>query len=172
MTIKKNAPAKKTSTKKAASKQTPGKKTPFKRRADMPPVTFYYANTDNDPPAGVKGYPMTPENLAPALVVWLFLTTNPSWIVQFYSQQEDAHTGSVKELADAVGLTEGSVQFILDRAKDSNTRSAMKVVANAFQNIKDAFQGAGSYHPICPPEGTDILKLAPSAWVTNPGTPI
>lgn len=134
------------------------------------PTPFYYLGTDSNPPAGATGYPMTPANLQPALLVWLFLTTNPDWIPQIYQRVDgNPYLGSVEKIAKAVGLTPGTVQYIFDRCQDDDTRTAMKLVAGAFQEIKSAYSGQGAYHPPCPPSGDLILGLADAVTIDNPG---
>jgi hypothetical protein len=142
--------------------------------APTPP--FYYLETDPNPPGGVTGYPMTPNNLAPALVVWLYLTTNTQWPVQISQDAYDEILGTPAEIAAALGVTEGTVQFIFDLAKDSNNLQLFKNISRLFQSIKDCYQGGVGnpppYRPPCPPMGSQILQLAPSAWTPNPGAPV
>lgn len=137
--------------------------------AQQAPAPFYYKGTDSNPPAGAVAYPMTPHNQAPALVVWLFLTTNPDWIKLVAQDKENQYMRTVPQIAAAVGLTEGTVHFILNRVKNKKYKTAMLTVARAFQEIKDAYQGSDAYKPICPPNGGYLLKLAPCSWVPDPG---
>jgi len=143
---------------------------------NLPP--FYYTNTDPNPPSGVPGYPMVPGNLSPALLVWLFLTTNPAWIPIIAGGGIDPAMGNLDGIAGSVGLTSGTVQWIFDLAKTpvdptvtpvTIVADAMQIVGAAFQEIKGAYSGPGSYvPPYCPRDGSQVLQLAKSLQVQNP----
>jgi len=154
-----------------------------------PPPPFFYDGLEGPPETnktvkGVpapKGYPMSPNNLTPALVLWLFLTTNPAWpailkkggaIPDYYK----VAPASIEEIAERLGLTPGTVKAIIklvttgENAKE--VIAAFKLVGKTFQRIKAQAASKGLYKPPCPPNASSILALAPSAWVTDPGAPI
>jgi hypothetical protein len=177
--------AKKTAAK-AGKKVTAPKKKPAKAAAPAgPPPAFYYKGLPPDPgidtaKKGVKApkvYDMTPNNLKPALVLWLFLTTNPEWLAQIIKggpilDYYEKNPLSISRIAARLGLTTGTVEAIFKlvttgpNAKE--VLAALELVGNTFQEIKAA-GGQRVYVPPCPPNGNAILALAPSCWVKNPG---
>lgn len=146
------------------------------------PPPFFYTGTDNLQPAdgGAPGYSMTPDNLAPALVVWLFLTTNPTWphvIAGGLGIPSTSEAGvlTVADIASQLGLTQGCVQTIFDLATKgpnaNDVMSALNLVGRTFQSIKALDTSVDAYKPICPPFAESVLKLSPSALVQNQGAP-
>ena len=132
--------------------------------ADTPPI--YYKNTDPSPPAGavevqMTSYPDAASNVTPALLAWLFLTTNPIWPGDIDEDGEikNPDTGTTEDIAMQLGLTKGCLQFIFKMAKAKP--NLFLEVCNEFQMIIKAYEDpAGAWRFPCALTGAEILHLA------------
>lgn len=152
--------------------------------AAPPPVPpFCYGPT-------APNFPMTTGNSIPAMVVWLFLVTNPQFLIALDPAPEGAEapvgllnaikqarprgklstkttavTVPVQDIADATNLTADCVRDILAIfSKNSNDQKKQ-----AFYTVAGAFQDYSSYQPSnCPGRPAPILQLAKSGAAVDP----
>ncbi len=175
----------KTAAKVGKNVTAPRKKTAKAAAPAGPPTAFFYKGLPPDPgidtvKKGAKApkiYDMTPNNLKPALLLWLFLTTNPEWPALIakggpISDYYEKNPLSISRIAARLGLTTGTVEAIFKLVTTGpNAKeviAALVLVGTTFQQIKAA-GGPRVYVPPCPPNANAILALAPSCWVKNPG---
>jgi hypothetical protein len=87
-------------------------------------IPWAYCGTDDAIPN--NQYPISVNNLWPAIAVWLSLTAN-------LAMWDDTPPFDSQKLADAIGITKASVDEIRSLAKKHET--AFKEVAATFQKI-------------------------------------
>jgi len=119
-------------------------------------------------------FQMTPTNSRPALVVWLFLVTNPKFLNQLIDPQPGDPLVSTATIAQATNLTVPTVQAILDiyinsspdPTVDNNLRQSFERVTAAFQDYAaSAGYGGGN----CPGNGGwTIIGLAQEGATVDP----
>jgi hypothetical protein len=124
---------------------------------------------DDGRPAYPNQFPLTKDNCLPALVVWLFLVTNPVYLNVLEGvitvDPEDPQMVTIAQIAQATNLTEQGVQAILnvfidsskDPAVDKNLRMSFRRVNQAFQDLANL---AGYVGGTCPDDGKAMLRLA------------
>jgi hypothetical protein len=117
-------------------------------------------------------YPMTPGNAAPALIVWLFLVTNPDYLDALDTPA--ASTSGlvpVQQIAAATNLTEACVQSILG-VYTSNPASKYQPYYQSFRNVATAFQvfAADAQYTAghCPGGAMPIVTLAQNGASVDP----
>jgi len=127
-------------------------------------MTFCYHNiVDPTNPNAVKSYVLTDNNLPPALVLWLLVTTNNAF------WNAPGSPGSLgdddrQSIADELGVTKYTVDYFINLAnQNSDTFSDVNTLFSTLANSA-GYTGSG-----CPRAADTILKLAPSAQVKNPG---
>jgi len=105
-----------------------------------PKVKWSYPGMDPTP--GVPEYPMNSDNILPAVMVWVTLTTNPT-----YSAATSVQQVTVDALSDALGITGPCVKHLLE----SLTRNLEGVPADApnkaFKLVAKAFHAVGEGLP-------------------------
>ena len=126
--------------------------------------------------------PMTPQNSAPALVVWLFLVTNPQFLQILDAPPNDfvapaagqpSLVVSTQDIATATNLTVSAVSAILDayRNPDPALRAQFDV-KQSFRNVASTFQSFAlnfNYpRPNCPGDGTAMVNLAEGGASVDP----
>lgn len=111
-------------------------------------------------------FTMSSANSLPALVVWLFLVTNPDFQGAL-QPGGDVSIVPVSEIAKATNLSEQSVNAILDCYK-----AAPAALKSSFEDVADAFttfaKGAGYTRTNCPTASEYILKLSGPAAEIDP----
>jgi hypothetical protein len=120
-----------------------------------PPAAFAYADTDNP---SVNEYAMTSANALPALVVWLFLVTNPDFL-----NQVGTPTFPIADIAKATNLTPAGVNYVLSAYTRSPVKPSFMDVANQFQTLSLLYRPTN-----CPKSFDDILGLAGPAATIDP----
>jgi hypothetical protein len=110
-------------------------------------------------------FAMTPGNALPALVVWLFLVTNPEFLATLEgSPQAIPGNVPVDEIAAAVNLTPACVNEILAVYTPSNNQH-FRAVAAAFQ----AYATQSLYtRPNCPGGPAAMIQLATKGAAVDP----
>lgn len=127
-------------------------------------------------------FKMTPGNAAPALVVWLFLVTNPMYLQLLDTDNtfdDPATVVNISDISDATNLTVDGVQAILNAyvnpALAGGTLTAA-AIQNAFKTVASAFQAfaeGAAYLPghHCPDDGKiAMLGLANSGANVHPAS--
>lgn len=119
-------------------------------------VPFQYGPTEDEES---NTYPLVPANAAPALIVWLFLVTQPSFLKE--AADPNSSVVPVDKIAQFTNLKPEAVSAILNsylKAGKSLKQSFMDV-SNAFQNL--CADNNDSYLPNeCPHDSAPMLWLA------------
>jgi hypothetical protein len=115
-------------------------------------------------PGLAEAFKITPNNIPPLLVLWLFVTTNQTFFDPGFHQT--LTPTAQNKIADALGVTPDTVNFVL------TTPLSTPALLGAFQTVAAAFSSigaSGDYSDIfCPNSIDQILTLAPSAQVSDP----
>jgi len=113
------------------------------------------------PHPGATTYKMTDNNMPPALVLWLLVTTNPKFVAT--QQQGGLSDADKQQIADQLGITKPTVDYFI--AKANSHANEFSTVRTAFFNIGNAagYGGVG-----CPKDQSALMTLAPSAKVADP----
>lgn len=143
---------------------------------DPPP--FYYMNTDPNPPANAVGvqmtsFPNSASNVTPAMLAWLFITTNPKWLslIDANGTITDTSLGETADIARQLGITEGCLRFIF-KMNQAN-RNLFLEVANCFQTIIQAYNDPnGAWRFPCAVSPHEILDLCAKATKPNLASPL
>jgi hypothetical protein len=123
-----------------------------------PWAPWAYTGTDETSP---RPFALSQNNSLPAMLVWLTMTTGT--LLQNNMSDADA-----QRLADAVGLTKGSVQSI--RGLMSRAGASFQDVANVFRQIGKPDAPSSYPPPVCPTLD-DILLFASVALNREPKQP-
>jgi hypothetical protein len=144
--------------------------------AQYPPFS-YGPFDDEGRPIYPNQFPITKDNCLPALVVWLFLVTNPVYLDVLDGaiaiDPENPQMVSISQIAQATNLTEAGVQAILNvyinsskkPSDDNNLRLSFRRVNSAFQDLADL---AGYVGGTCPDAGQAMLRLAEDGASVDP----
>jgi hypothetical protein len=147
-------------------------------QAQNPP--FSYGPLDgNGNPTAPNQFPLTKDNCEPALVVWLFLVTNPVYLNVLDGaipvDPQNPQMIPVPQIAQAVNLTENAVTDILNvytksstnPKDDNNLRLSFRRVNQAFQDLAN---NAGYVAGTCPDSGQAMVTLAQTGALIDPNS--
>ena len=130
---------------------------------------FQYGPT-TDPTT--QTYPLNPGNAAPALVVWLFLVTQPDFLTYLLDPKQGTPV-QVDEIAQYTNLQPSAVGSILDSFRSANQQrqSSFNDVSTAFQDLCAAYNA--SYLPgQCPHDEKPMLWLAYRGTQVDPAAQV
>jgi hypothetical protein len=116
--------------------------------------------------AGDGVYKITPNNVRPLLVLWLFVVTNGTFFDASLDPTRPPLDATTKlDIANRLGLTPETVDFVMSGVLNPAVLPAFQQVASVFRTIGQS----GDYSDIfCVSDYTQILALAPSAQVADP----
>ena len=136
---------------------------------------FAYGNTAPNPTTNT--YPLLPGNAAPALVVWLFLVTDPSFLAEINRVQTTPGSAynpavlPIDSIAQYTNLTPDAVKSVFDSFATAGVlrQLGFQEVSSAFQDL--AKQNNPAWQPgDCPHGAAPMLSLAKQGASVNPST--